>query len=1130
MDSAMSEQKVLRGNIGRTYKLLELLGDGLTAQVYRAQADNPDEVVAVKVLRPGLEESIVKRFESEHRTVAAVWEALRAAAIDRTGAVGPNGLDDSSATPPQSFEFCAATDHQPAFVAMELMPGRKVEWLLVEHGAFAELLGLRLGLQLFGLLHILHSRMKRSYDDFKFENLWWEEETQRLRVTDWNVLGEEKDLAAKVHWDLERGARALLRVLTGVPMRPELRLDQQQHWNQLSVGAQALLKRLLDVDKARRPQTADDLCKELRLLIGYWLIEPARGLRNAEAALDGIAEGQDAATLDEETLRRVEPTVRQTLAALSVLHLRHQQGAATEPPAWPAELAQRLDTLQARAEQYAPSPERMVSTALTMLEGHSFLAAVGKLRDAAQLFPDHLPTNRWLELADALAAGKARAEGEKNRWQEAIRQCDAGRFDKAKAQLTNLPTPLATALRQEVKLQLAVASARDDNTEPVNALESAQAARGALNAIKAYSPTYAMAVQENLGLDLETLENSLSEQMEAIRIKYSATAELNEFVRLSEPSRLEEGVLRAEKRLHLFVDEPEVIECVLQLGEKCLDARRYVLAKRLFAVGAGLDHDRAPDFRLRWLVANAASLRSDNQTIQAQTEVEYANNAIAVALEKLYPDSADAMTTASLTKYLAPTERRPIFNVLAVTLTRALKANRAETRDVVGEALTLSELVIALSKALERQSPNSLGSAQVERLVQAVTGLSSHVMSVLLQFNRDSRQRLSTTKDQEDAKRRIAEAIGLPGALTIVEDLLRSLPDPDRVNHARQWSAMANRCGDLRDQTGAQSKSRPESPSVRPDLGMSRTLHDINQSMCDDLESNDPRRWDAVVTIPLAQRNTWTREVNQKAQERANEIGQHRRIMEQVFRTIHDHPLTAKENFKKWKEEHRQWASYWDPRKSDWVEADALWREVSIIPDTRFAQRCLDEALQWQNRGELTKARNSVEQGLKYRLAESRVLNQLEALRANLVGGAQSTPIEGHESRRMQLSGYPAISDPNHGFGNLQAALDGPLRETTTLTELRHRLQELMQSNEDFGNVLTAQYRSLHEWESVERWLADLDDTSHIAERSKSYAAEQLRNLEALITQTFWQPYIAVDVQTVFTVTKGRLSAIAYAS
>ncbi|QLQ08528.1 MAG: hypothetical protein HZY76_22800 [Anaerolineae bacterium] len=62
MDSAISEQKVLKGNSERTYKLLDLLGDGLTAQVFRAQADNPDELVAVKVLRPGLEESIVERF------------------------------------------------------------------------------------------------------------------------------------------------------------------------------------------------------------------------------------------------------------------------------------------------------------------------------------------------------------------------------------------------------------------------------------------------------------------------------------------------------------------------------------------------------------------------------------------------------------------------------------------------------------------------------------------------------------------------------------------------------------------------------------------------------------------------------------------------------------------------------------------------------------------------------------------------------------------------------------------------------------------------------------------------------------------------------------------------------------
>ncbi|QLQ08529.1 MAG: hypothetical protein HZY76_22805 [Anaerolineae bacterium] len=224
---------------------------------------------------------------------------------------------------------------------------------------------------LFGLLHILHDRMRRSYDDFKFENLWWEAEAQRLRVTDWNVMGDEKDLGVRVPWDLERGARVLLRVLTGAPLRPELRLDQQPR-SQLSAGVQALLKRMLEMDRNRRPKTAEEICKELSLLIGYWLIESGRGLRNIEAALDGIAYGQDAAMLDEETLRRIEPTVRQTLAALSILHLRQQQETAAMSQAWPVALVQQLDTLQARAEQYAPSPERMVNTALTLLNGHSF--------------------------------------------------------------------------------------------------------------------------------------------------------------------------------------------------------------------------------------------------------------------------------------------------------------------------------------------------------------------------------------------------------------------------------------------------------------------------------------------------------------------------------------------------------------------------------------------------------------------------------------------------------------------------------------------------------------------------------------------------------------------------------------
>lgn len=1157
----------LSGNGDRTYTLLDLLGDGLTARVFRAQATNPDEIVAVKALRPGLEVSIVERFHSEHLMVLNVRGKLEAVAAERSGASSPHDLNDGPATPPKSYEFCAATEEQPAFVAMEYMSGRKVEWLLAERGKFPELLGLRLGLQLFGLLHVLHTHLECTYDDFKFENLWWEEDAERLRVTDWNVLGKKEDLASKVPWDLERGARALLRVLTGAPLRPELRLDQQPGWDKLSVGAQALLRRMLDLEKQRRPQSAEEVCKELSLLIGYWRIEPGRGLRNAEAALDGIAEGQEAADLDEAARRRIEPTVRQVLAALSILHLRYPQEVEGASAAWPKELVQRLDALQERAEQYAPSADRLVSAARTMLDGHSFPTAAAKLRDAVQLFPDHLPAHRWLELAEAMAAGRALAVGENSRWQNAIKRCDTGDFEGASGVLANLPVQFAVGLRGEVAVHLAVKQAQGDSAQIEKKLQQVAQARTALATMRDNQQSaYATALQEALGTELETWEESLKKQAEAEQRRAQATAEASAFARLSTISSLEKGVERAEERLHLFLDEPEVVKAVLQLGEKCLEAEQYHLAARAFFTGAVLvtteitdhafagvlteptrtveptrhvsygpllDHDHALAFRLRWLVAHAAYLRSVNDP-HSDGEVERAKNAIKEARRGGVEAAA---TLDALWKHLAPPGQPLDTALFADTLKKALQKDETGVIAVIGEQLDASKLASALDgklKTLDLSKLDRKTKKTLDGIVQTHSGLSPSVLDILTAYNSAHGKALSQTQDLAQAKVAIAWALEFPyhQSVALVKILLEAVQDPQKkMGLARQWRDMAHQCGaEMLEREKPVPVPPPRPVPTSDPVPAPKPLPaplDQNAELLRLLNSNDPRDWLKVLDTPGEKRVNWSDAVRILYGKRLEEIKNHRRKMEDMARALEQDPVAVDRDFQAWQTS-QQWVSCWDARVGNWVEVAALGLKIGRAAATAEAKKWLQAAQEMQKQGKSpSEVKDAAVRGMAYTKADPDVMRHLKELSRNPAGATQSTPgLRSLPDAARAAADITKLSSP-HPPDSLQALLERPIRESATLTDLRQRIQGLLQTNQKHEGVLTRQYGSLQIWEEEDRWLKGVETMQFRPESAKSHAAEALRNLEALTNMEHWHPYIPTDRQTVFATTKTRLQAIA---
>ncbi|MCS6845184.1 MAG: protein kinase, partial [Caldilineales bacterium] len=250
--------EVFQGQRGR-YTLQRLLGAGLTAWVFQGQAElegGDPFSVAIKVMKPGLGAEEQRRFRAEAEHLAALLSAR------------------ANAAPVYYEAFATGRADAPEALVLELMTGQKVEKLLESEGPLPEREGLALAVQLTGLLHTLHDQLRRTYTDFKFENLWWQRETRTLKVTDWNVLSASGDLS-RVHVDLLRAARYVYTVLTGGEAQERggrITTPFMRHpgWPQLSLASQGVLRRALHYNAERRFKTAAEMLKAWQAVQGYW--------------------------------------------------------------------------------------------------------------------------------------------------------------------------------------------------------------------------------------------------------------------------------------------------------------------------------------------------------------------------------------------------------------------------------------------------------------------------------------------------------------------------------------------------------------------------------------------------------------------------------------------------------------------------------------------------------------------------------------------------------------------------------------------------------------------------------------------------------------------------------------------
>ncbi|RMD59780.1 hypothetical protein D6833_10965, partial [Candidatus Parcubacteria bacterium] len=224
-------------------------------------------------------------------------------------------------------------------LVVEFVEGREVAELLQRaSGRLPEEQALTIGWQLFYLLDVLHTQLKKTFVDLKFEDLWWvdgEGETPgQLKILDFGTLEEIKSTAGVpdgVKRDLLLGGVYLCYLITGQQpaysmmgyLRKYREADEIIRQGEMSWGTREWLYKLLHRNPQMRPTSANEVAAALRELAGFWtqplpmLLKAARGLLGK---VETMAEDAEKSQVED-----INHWARRVRAALSIAALRDPQ-------------------------------------------------------------------------------------------------------------------------------------------------------------------------------------------------------------------------------------------------------------------------------------------------------------------------------------------------------------------------------------------------------------------------------------------------------------------------------------------------------------------------------------------------------------------------------------------------------------------------------------------------------------------------------------------------------------------------------------------------------------------------------------------------------------------------------------
>lgn len=830
---------ILQGNNAK-YRLLELLGEGLTARVYKAevldeiQAFSENRLVAIKILKPGLEKDVISQFVQEAQNLNEVDTALKKWREEYGKSFPP-------ATPPFYYELVTPDNTfsveksvnknagGSVFMVMELMQARQLEAILHgKRGRFSESEGLRIGIQLFSLFQALHEYASRTYTDFKFENLWVEPDG-RIRVTDWNVLSEHGDLAG-IPTDLERGARALIRVLTGVPIPPDRRLEKQPHFEGLSIGVQRLLRRILHKNKNLRPASALDIRYDLIRLLEYWEKPVSEiSLRRIRGVIEGAKAGKEKKNISHEDF---VATLLREQDRLGVLLQRRELEHGSIIDGWSENFVHELEFLYRHTAQLLPTPEDMVASAIDLMKANSIAAARQGLEKVCNNYPEHILAHRWLAIADAIEDGSW--DYPKGRL---IALNQLYKHPKSLRDYQNLAVErfsryLPDVVRDDIEVHLKVLEAIQfqQGGKLSLALEKIQEASNRLNDIVPLA--YRNAIYFDLPIDL----GSYGKELEKIRRKKEYQNSKEKILRyINDSHTCESKMTDCSQVLQLVQvwvelrDDPEVIKAVMNLGKRCLWNGKFRCAKKIFAVGAALDDDDSVRYRDLWQIAHAAYLLHTSP-IAPTTDVEVSaaleilqqerNELLQDEFSKLLlrPHRVPRLSKVQIEAIMNALWRKNTEDVSTIVLNKLRKSGKtAVISETMMEMASTQEMAIwlqqkilqaenlssweahetakILAKGLLKLIPASLkkpGSiAELYQLSGLLFQIPDDVVKALTSILADWVAPLKEAQESEEVINILAKSVGIPSNVALIKELIRDIPsESERQRLAKDYYRM----------------------------------------------------------------------------------------------------------------------------------------------------------------------------------------------------------------------------------------------------------------------------------------------------------------------------------------------------